>query len=88
MFSSQVDQGLGTRRWLALSMVLVMAICATVVAVFTWAPYLVTTLLLGPEYRSIAPDIRIMGVIFSIYAMTTLLVTYLLAAVSGDEPRR
>jgi O-antigen/teichoic acid export membrane protein len=79
IFSSRVDQGLDTRRLLALSMVLVATICAAVVAVFAWAPYLVTTLLLGSEYRSIAHDIRIMGVIFSIYAMTSLLVTYLLA---------
>lgn len=79
VFSSRVDQGQDTRQWLALSMVLVMAVCAAVVAVFAWAPYLVTTLLLGPEYRSVAYDIRIMGIIFSVYAMTNLLVMYLLA---------
>ena len=79
IFSARFDQGLGTGRWLAISMGLVAAASAAVIAVYAWAPYLVTTVLLGGKYRPVAHDISTMGAIFSIFAMTNLLVMYLLA---------
>lgn len=79
IFSARIDRGLETRRWLWISMILVATVSSVVVAFFSWAPYLVTKLLLGSRYNSIALDIRIMGGIFAIYAMAMLLATYLLA---------
>lgn len=79
IFSTRFDEGGRARRWLALSMLLVGSVSAAIIAVFAWAPYLVTGIILGAKYRSAAHDIWIMGVIFAIYAVTNLFVMYLLA---------
>ena len=78
-FSIRIDQGMSTRRWLGVSVGLVAAVSAAIIAFFAWAPYLVTTILLGPKYRFVASDICIMGAIFSAYALANLIVMYLLA---------
>lgn len=79
MFSARFDRGTETARWLAVSMILVAVVSAAVICVFVWAPYLVTTILLGAKYRSAARYLFMMGGIFAIYAMTNLVVMYLLA---------
>lgn len=79
LFSSRSDEGASSYRLLAISILLVIVVSLMVMAVFFYSPFLVTDILLGAKYRLVANDIFIMGGIFAIYAITNLLVMFLLA---------
>ena len=79
VLSARIDKGAGTRLWLRSSAAVVIVIGAVIVAVFRFAPRLITDILLGPRYIALVGSLWVMGLVFVLYALLNLVVTYLLA---------
>ncbi len=79
LFSAHHDRGHDARKRLGMALALVLGSALVIAAVFSLAPQLVVTPLLGGKFAAAAPYVGLAGIAFGLYGCVYLAAMYLLA---------